>query len=508
MSTLGAGELFEARDLWLALLFGLVWAAALAIAPRERRHALRLGILYLASLALHAASGLLGGAGLPGAPAVHLVAALLSGIAAIGLLGVLLFGAALPTLRIQPSKILRDLATALSCLAYFLWLLSTRHVDVAGIVATSAVITAVIGLSLQDFLTNVMGGLALEVDGSIRVGDWVTFGEARGAVKEISWRHTAIETNNGDTLVVPNNVLMRTPVLRLGRKVGGGPVAQRRWIRFSVEDRIPPTAVVAAAEEALRRERIPNVAAEPAADVVFMGTRDGSCEYASRYWLTDLRADDSTDSTVRTRIWFALKRGGMPLAIPVSNVHLWSEEGLRTRQTVEAERAARREAVGRVPAFATLTPEEKERLAEGLLFTPFAAGEAIVLQGAVANHLYILTKGSAEVRVAVEGAAPRPLATLSAPDVFGEMGMLTGEPRRATVVAREETECWRLTKEAFHGILAARPALAEEISRLLAERDVELAAAREGLSEEAKRARLRDEQRSLVSKIRGFFGIG
>ena len=86
--------------------------------------------------------------------------------------------------------------------------------------------------------------------------------------------------------------------------------------------------------------------------------------------------------------------------------------------------------------------------------------------------------------------------------------MLTGEPRRATVVAREATECWRLTKEVFHEILAARPALADEISRLLAERDVELAAAREGLSEEAKRARFRDEQRSLLSKIRRFFAIG
>jgi CRP-like cAMP-binding protein len=509
MGAIRLDDVLQSGEFWSLLAFLLLSLLVLVAARRERRLVLRLGVLYAAALILHGAgAGLVAFGASRAAAAAHLVATLLSGVAVLGLLGALVFGAVLGAVGFRLPRIVRDVSVALSCLAYFLWLLSTRHVDVAGIVATSAVLTAVIGLSLQDFLSNVMGGLALQLDGLVGVGDWVTFGEARGVVREISWRHTSIETTNGDTYVVPNSVLMKTPVLLIGKTVGGGPVAQRRWVRFFVEDRVPPTTVIAVAAEALRREPIPNVAAEPAADVVFLAVRDGSCEYAVRYWLTDMRADDRTDSTVRTRIWFALKRAGTPLATPVSNVHLWSEEGLKRRQAVEAERAARQEAVGRVPAFAPLTAEEKEHLAEGLLHTPFVAGEAIVLQGAAANHLYVLTKGSAEVRVAVEGAAPRVVATLSAPDVFGEMGLLTGEPRRATVVAREDVECWRVTKETFYAILAARPALAEEISRLLAERDVELAAAREGLSEEAKRSRLQEEERSLLSKIRGFFGIG
>jgi small-conductance mechanosensitive channel/CRP-like cAMP-binding protein len=507
MAPVRVDELFLSQDLWMGVVFALVAVLMLAIAPRERRHVLRLGVLYLASLALHLASGLLGAAGLPGAPAAHLVARLAEGVAVISLFGAALFGAALPALRVQPSKILRDLTIALSCLAFFLWLLSTRRVDVAGIVATSAVITAVIGLSLQDFLSNVMGGLALQLDGSVVVGDWVRFGDVVGIVREVSWRHMAIETRNGDTLVVPNSQLMRNPVLLLGKTAEGGPIHDRRWIYFHVDYRFAPTAVIGAVTEALRREPILSVAPEPAPDAIFLAFKESYAEYAVRYWLTDLFADDRTDSTVRMRIWFALKRAGIPLAIPAQSVFVTPEDDGRRSRIQEEEKALRRAAVGRVPVFAPLTLEEREWLAEGLLFTPCAAGEAIVLQGAAANHLYILTKGSAEVRVSVEGAAPRAVATLAAPDVFGEMGMLTGEPRRATVVALEETECWRLTKEAFHGILAARPALAEEISRLLAEREVELAAAREGLSEEAKRLRLREEQRSLLSKIRGFFAI-
>jgi CRP-like cAMP-binding protein len=123
------------------------------------------------------------------------------------------------------------------------------------------------------------------------------------------------------------------------------------------------------------------------------------------------------------------------------------------------------------------------------------------------HHLYVLVKGSVEVRVAVEGAPARTVARLTGPDFFGEMGMLTGERRKATVVALDEVTCWLLEKETFQGVLAARPKIADEISGILAARDVELAAVREGLSEEAKQLRLKHEQVSLLARIQHFFGL-
>ena len=131
----------------------------------------------------------------------------------------------------------------------------------------------------------------------------------------------------------------------------------------------------------------------------------------------------------------------------------------------------------------------------------------ILVQGTAVHHLYILTKGEAEVNVSVEGGPSRTVATLHAPDFFGEMGLLTGEPRKASVVALTDVETWRVGKEAIQSILAARPAVADAISRLMAARDVELAAVREGLSEEAKRLRLENEHGSTLAKIRAFFGI-
>lgn len=508
MGSIRSAEYIDAGDLQIGASFVLLSLVALAAAPRERRHVLRLFALYLGSLIVHVATAVVDAAGLPEAAAAgHLLATLVQGVALISLVGVLFFGAILPALRLRPSKILRDLSVALASLAYFLYLLSTRQVDVAGIVATSAVITAVIGLSLQDFLTNVMGGLALQLDQSVSVGEWVKFGDISGVVREVSWRQVAVETLNGDTLVIPNTQLMRNPVLLLGRRADGGPIKDRRWVHFHVDNRVAPTAVITAVTNALRREPIPNVSAEPRPDVVLLDLRGSAAEYAARYWLTDFLVPDPTDSAVRTRVWFALKRAGIPLAVPTQSVLLTAEDDARERRAREEDGSRRLTAVEHVPVFSPLTPEEKTRLAEGLVFAPYAAGETILAQGAPAKHLYVLTKGSAEVRVSVEGSEARTVATLAAPDVFGEIGLLLGEPRRATVIASEDVECWRVTKEAFQGILGARPALAGEISRILAHREVELAAVREGLSEEATRARLEAEQHSVLFKIRNFFGI-
>lgn len=109
--------------------------------------------------------------------------------------------------------------------------------------------------------------------------------------------------------------------------------------------------------------------------------------------------------------------------------------------------------------------------------------------------------------MAVPGAAPRVVKRLVAPDFFGEMGMLTGEPRQATVVALEPAVCWRLDKETFRSFLEARPEIACEVSRVLAQREVELVSAREGLSDEARRAALAQAQHSLLSRIEKFFGM-
>jgi CRP-like cAMP-binding protein len=157
--------------------------------------------------------------------------------------------------------------------------------------------------------------------------------------------------------------------------------------------------------------------------------------------------------------------------------------------------------------FKALTDEERRSLASRLRVAPFVRGEAMTRQGAAAHWLYLITRGDAEVRVSVDGNLSERIATLHQGNFFGEMGMMTGEPRSATVIALSDVECYRVDKEAFNDILKHRPEIAEDISEHLARRRVELDAAREGLTEEAMQARLRHHQGDFLKRIRHFFGL-
>src|SRR6266550_5318719 len=429
-----------------------------------------------------------------------------AGVAFVNVASVFIFTVVLEALRLKPAHIMRELLRAISYVVVGVFVLSIIKVDVTGIVATSAVLTAVIGLSFQDTLVNVMGGMALQTEGAIRVGDWIRVDSQEGVVKEIQWRHTSIETRNWDTIVIPNSLLMKSQVTVLGRR-SGQPRQHRQWIYFNVDFRYSPAQVIDTVESALRGEPIANIAPDPAPNCVFMDFKESFGSYAVRYWLTDLAVDDPTNSVVRTRIYFALRRAGIPLSIPAQSIFVTEDDALRRERKDIEDANQRAEALGRVELFNSLTEEERSSLAARLRYAPFTRGEAMTRQGAEAHWLYLMTAGEAEVRVSTDGNLNERVAALHAGDVFGEMGMMTGEPRTATVIAVTDVECYRLDKEAFHDILQRRPEIADDISTLLAKRRVELEAAREGLNEEAKRLRMHYHQNDLLRRIKNFFTL-
>src|SRR5438128_4146615 len=283
------------------LVFGFIAAAAVlfAAAPAERR-SIRAAMMLLAlSFAgLLAASAIIySGGSLEGFGYrfLRFASLLMISTAAINLTGVLVFSVLLQPLRISLPRILRDLLLALAYIVAGITLLSRSGVDLAGVVATSAVITAVIGFSLQDTLGNVMGGLALQMESTIRVGDWVRIDQHEGRVQEIRWRQTSIETRNWDTVVIPNGALMKSQVVILGRRTGQ-PRQHRQWVYFNVDYRYAPTQVIAVVEKALCAEPIANVASQPPPHCLVIDFKDSYASYAARYWLTDMALTDPTDS--------------------------------------------------------------------------------------------------------------------------------------------------------------------------------------------------------------------
>jgi CRP-like cAMP-binding protein len=232
---------------------------------------------------------------------------------------------------------------------------------------------------------------------------------------------------------------------------------------------------------------------------------DGIANYALRYWLIGFDHDDKTDSDVRLRLLYHLRRAGFEPALPAHQVTL-QEDGKAEREAASRQQQAEREeALHAMELFRQLQPDELVQLARDLRSQPFGPGEALCRQGESADSLYIVRSGRVHVRVQADGAE-KEVAQLGPGSYFGEMGLMTGEPRTATVVAEGHVDALRLGKEPFRRLLANRPELAESIAEVLAHRRVELEAVRDSLDQDAKKRRQREHHNQLLGRIRDFFG--
>lgn len=490
----------------------VVLAAVTRLVPSAERRRLRRSVL-LFGLNIVAVLGTLAlaSAGFGNiAEGFEIASALLRVLLIINLSALALFDLLLPLSRWDFPDILHDLVVGAAYLVAAGWLMHRSGVNLTSIIATSAVVTAVIGLSLQATLGNVVGGLALQVDDSIQEGDWVELeNKQQGQVKKIRWRHTVIETRDFDTLIVPNGQLMGQTIKVLGKRDGRS-VNHRMWVYFCVDFRFSPGEVIGVVNTALSSAPIPGVAQSPAAHCICHDLarehRDGYVLYAVRYWLTDLARDDPTSSDVRERVFSALRRAAIPLAIPAAALFMTDETSEREERKQQRDIDSKLRALSSIDLFGHLDENERQALAAAARRTPFGRAEVITRQGAKANWLYVLTKGEVEVRIASPDGDRR-VAVLKAPSFFGEMALMTGQPREATVVALNEVECLRVDKGDFQGILQRRPAIAERISEILAGRRIELDAVRTGLDPESQSQRLSNENVRILSSIKQFFGL-
>jgi small-conductance mechanosensitive channel len=319
------------------------------------------------------------------------VAELLRDVTIINLAGLAIFDLVLPLVRIPVTDIVADLSLGLAYLLAALGVMRNSGLDVSSLIATSAVVTAVIGLSLQATLGNLLGGVALQLDDSIRVGDWIQLENGRqGRVTGISWRHTVLETRDWDTVIVPNSALLAQNIQILGKREGQ-PVQHRMWVYFNVDFRHAPGEIIEAVNQALQEAPIPNVAQEPAPHCICYDFakdhRDSFAYYAVRYWLTELAKDDPTNSAVRQRIYAGLKRADIPLALPATAVFLSQDDPDHAQRKEQRELDRRIAALDSVRLFAPLTAEEKARIAPLIRPAPFTRGEVITRQGATAHWL-------------------------------------------------------------------------------------------------------------------------
>jgi small-conductance mechanosensitive channel/CRP-like cAMP-binding protein len=468
--------------------------------PRQDRHhggVLQVFLLLGGFLALFRFAVVLVGAGQ--LPFGRVVSVLATFFVAMGVVGTGVMGVfeILPTrARIRFPVLLRDLILVLAFVVVLFGALGHSGVDVASLVTTSAVLTAILGLALQSTLTNLLAGILLHVDRSLGVGDWVQFGQRNGQIIEIRWRSTVLHTTDNDTVIIPNAQITAVEVQNFSR-----PSTEHRvWLRVGLHYRHPPNDVRRVLIEAARAA--PGVLTTHEPDCFPVEFGDNAVVYALRYWIDDFEQAAIIEGEVRTRMWYGLQRAGMEIPYPIRTIINSDGRG----EPVEIpDFKARLAALEQVDLFAGLEPKERELLARGLRKQLFAGGEFIIRQGEPGDSMFVIASG--KVRVALgQGTLEKTLAALGPGQFIGEMSLMTGDPRTASCAAIDDVVAYELDHVTFQNLLTARPAIADRMSTLLAERQLHIEQKGGELSALAAQ-QTAERKRKLLGRIRDFFDL-
>jgi len=356
----------------------------------------------------------------------------------------------------------------------------------------SAVGGFVIGFALQDTLGNMFAGLAIQVEKPFRVGHWIAVANYEGVVTEITWRATKLRTKTGNAVILPNNILSKEAITNYSE-----PAAPTRlFVDLGISYDAAPNDVKRVLVQALGGLDLP--LKTPAPEVVVVDFGASAIVYRIKFWIADFAADDRARDQVRTAAYYALKRHGIEIPYPMQVQYLREERPSRSEERVrELDRL-----VASIDLFAPLSDGDRAALIAASSERLYGAGEAIVRQGQPGDSMFVICRG--EVRVTLEPTGQE-VARVGAGGYFGEMSLLTGEPRTATVSAIDDAVILEITADTFRRLAMVHPAVIEQIS-------LEVAARREGLERSREVATVAavvpEARRSFLARVQKFLGFG
>ncbi|NUN16037.1 MAG: mechanosensitive ion channel, partial [Myxococcales bacterium] len=397
--------------------------------------------------------------------------------------------------------IVRNVTSVVLYLVFVFIVLGRVGVDLTSILTTSAVLTAIIGFALQETLSSLIAGLAIQVEKPFDVGEFVRFEEHEGRITEINWRTTKIITRSLELVVIPNAVIARQKIINFSRSN----LLARRFVEVGLPYDVPPNRAKAALLNALRHVQF--VVASPEPQPQLWRFQEHFILYRLFFYIDNFGERELIEDTVRTRIWYQLHREGIGIPFPIRDVfvHQVSSDSAEKRAT--EERMRRLKALFHVDFLDVLTDEEREQLASSATMRRYGHGERILHQGDTTDSsFYILESGTVSILVTDDKGAEREVAQLEPQAFFGEMSVMTGEARTASVVAQTDVEVIVISKESFQLIIGSNQELISSLSKELARRRVRLSNnALVGIGEQS--SAILNEQQSIVHKIKMFFRL-
>ncbi len=405
--------------------------------------------------------------------------------------------------RAEIPTFFRDLVRGLVYLGAFLAFVGiVLKRDLDSLLVGSAVITVSIGFALQETLGNFFAGLALRLSRPYSLGDNVEIGAITGRVDKIDWRQTCIYTFTGDHIILPNSMLAKEAI-----KNHSSPTPlHARDVRVGLHYRHPPNVVIDTIRSVL--DGVDTVRKQPNPEIHLLDFEDSAILYRIKYWIDNYSDRFNIDSRVRIGLWYAFNRDNLEIPFPIRTL-VQAPEGDPVQST-EIQTF-----LSTVDFLEALGSEALESLAQRARFQLFSAGEKICRQGESGDTFYVIRSGRVGVEIKDASGKVFLSSEMAVGNYFGEMALLTGEPRSATVYAITDADLLTVSKEDLRDLIVSNPDVEKIISTVLAQRQLRTEKAREEAAEErAHRGkgsdrsgghRLEQLSEQLLKKIQAFF---
>jgi small-conductance mechanosensitive channel/CRP-like cAMP-binding protein len=400
-------------------------------------------------------------------------------------------------------KLLEELTkVALYTIAAVSIIQHTLNIQLTTVLATSAIITVVLGLALQETLGNLFAGLALHLDPAYQVGDWIRTENDFGKVEEVTWRATKLRTTNNDYIIIPNGQIAKGRMTNLSFPR----TPHATHVNVSMNYSVPPNKVGDVVRKCL--SEVDNVTMDPPPEVRVHTYGEFSLEYLIKFWYKDAGLLEPMLASVRKRLWYHFHRSGLDIPFPIRHVYLHEREEQLSGKTQKLQRLS--DSLQKVYLFSLLDEEERRLIAENLEELHYAKNELIIREGEAGDSFFIIDEGEVEVFINSPHKTRKVLTRLMDGDFFGEIALLTGERRTASVQATTDTRVYELKKDRFKKVLERKPDILDEIGSVLSRRKdqlVDLMSEASGSSGEPLSISPQDAKTRILRRIRNYFGL-
>ena len=394
---------------------------------------------------------------------------------------------------------LREVVGGFIFLIVLLFILSYGYhaeTQLKGLLAGSGVVAIILGFAGQNLFAGIIGGISIQINRPYKVGDWLKVGDTFGEVREINWRSTRLCTNDDIYLDIPNNEMVSHQIVNLHYPTE----THAMRIRVGIDYNVPPNRVKDALGRAAQKAK--NVLPNPPVRVFLVDFSEYAMTYEIKFYMGNHSRINETNDSIRTNVWYELKRQGIPIPFPIRTLQLERKKApLVKEDQAEAFSILRGE-----PLFDCLSEDQLNQMVNQARLKLFGRGEPVIEEGAAGDSMFVMLRGAANVFVSKNGSKIQ-VATLSSGDCFGEMSLLTGEPRSATVRADGDCYVMEIGKPVMAEVLSGAPSCMEQLSQLLAQRRMET----EGILKEASSGEHALTERqytaNFLQRLRTFFQL-